>query len=226
MHDQRVYKDARAKDPEAFELADDMVLKYLCQGMIIVRGMVTYDGYGSGVQISEVEVLSLDWHYPGKGENSHEVLFHLRFRSEENRKTVAMSDCLFMDGPLWNEKPLLTADLVNQVGLVIHEWTGRRHLAWTNVDCPQFAGFLNLRRNTFMHVRAPSHQSMLPILCTCLGYLRGSHQQKLGLIEDTTSSAWSKAIRVNALDSLERRLGSFVMQAQDAAVRIHLGDLV
>lgn len=226
MHDQQMHEAARAKNPQAFKLADEMVMKYLVPGMIVVRSMVVCDS-GSGRRTSEVEVLSFDWGYPGeKGEESHETLLHLHFRSVEDSKTMKISDVLFMDGPLWDEKPLSTNDMVNVVGFAVHEWIERRYTAWTATNCPQFAGFLKFGRDILLDARVSHNQFILPVLCMCLGHLLGSHQQKLGVIEGTTSSEWSRRIRVNALDSLEWRLEAFVNQARREAIKTNIGDFV
>ena len=224
MRDQQMYEAARVKNSRAFNLADEMVMKYLCLGMIVIRSMVVRNS-DSGRQTSEVEVLSLDWGYPGeKGAKSHETLAHLHFRS--NSKTGEMSDVLLMDGPLRNEKPLLPDDMVNVVGFVVHEWIERGRIVWAAKNCPQFAGFLMFGRDVLVDARVPHNQFVLPVLCMCLGHLCGSHQQKLDLIEGTTSSSWSRMIRVNALDSLERRLEAFINQARHEAIKTNIGDFV
>lgn len=226
MFDQQEYAVARAENPTAFQLADEMLHKYLSQGQIVVRGAVTHAS--SGMQRSEIEVLSFNWDYGEKGERrGYEILLHLKFLLEEDIRIMDMSDALFIDGPLWNGKRLLTNDVVNQIGLTIHGWIKGGHEAWASTNCPQFVGFLNLRRRALAHIQMPYHPCMLPILRACFGYLRGSRRQKVALIEETTSSSlWAQRMRTLALASLEGRLGAFIMQAQREAARMCFGDLV
>jgi len=224
MHHRQIYEAARIKNPWAFQMADEMVMKYLSRGMIIVRSM-TIREQDSERQASEVEVLSFNWCVSGPKEKSHETLLRLKFRSDEDPKTMEMTDVIFVDGPLWNGKAMLTEDFVNQVLLVVQEWTEKEHFGWVAPDCLQFSGILKLKKGTLMKVNTPHHPLVLPMLSACLGHLCGSRPQKLDLIGRDVSS-WSKAIRASALESLEHRLDAFVMQARHETAKMYFGDLV
>ena len=235
MYDKEVYEGLRKEVPGCFDIAEELYSGILSRGMLVVRALVSRTPKNRMYEIARIEVIDLERRRYPLDSNDRNVLLRLSFRAEVNFHENAiemLETSLEASGPHWNDKPIGREDIVNHVGTFVHEWSENKTLAlneaiasnpWVESSLRPFVGCLAFSNDTFIDVGA-HHPLLLPFITMCFASLQSSLDEKLKAVTSGSSTCWSANTRKNAVDSLMRRFGSLVVQAQRVIGRSYLSN--